>query len=384
MATALKGELCSLREKVSHFAEQNIAHRADLYTSDDFPFDIWHKMAEERLLGVAIPEEYGGLGGKYLSIVVGGEAIVQRGHNMGLGLSWQTHQAVSRFFMMGFGTSEQKKKYLPAFANGRLTASVAVSEPERGAHPKYLKTAAYQEGDFYVLNGEKYYLTNGPIADLFLVCAITGVDGTRKQFTVFIVPKGIAGLSLTEPMRLTFLRPCPHCGITLMDCSVSSSNILGERGSAYTTMVVPFREVEDILSMGLITGGMEAELELVTGLVQAQDIAATDKLKDDLGELQSLVDTLRIVAYEAGSMLDSDTSHPELRSLPVSFGSLATKFQSLVEAIISRSSMKSDSELDMLANDLAHATNTAKNVAVKQRKLGDSLLLRKVQDNEGR
>ena len=96
IATAINDELCSLREKVSHFAQQNIAHRSDLHTSNEFPYDIWHKMSQEKLLGVGIPEEYGGMGGNYLSIAIAGEAMVRRGHNMGLAVSWLIHELISR------------------------------------------------------------------------------------------------------------------------------------------------------------------------------------------------------------------------------------------------------------------------------------------------
>jgi acyl-CoA dehydrogenase len=383
MATAIKDELDTLRKKVSLFAQQNIAPRTDLHTSNEFPFDIWHKMSQEKLLGIGIPEEYGGLGGNCLSIAVAGEAMVRRGYNMGLALSWLMHQIVSRSFILRFGTSEQKNEYLHDLASGKLKGSVAISEPERGAHPKYLKTVAHAKGDSYVLNGKKYHVTNAPIADLFLVCAITGVNGSRKQFTMFIVPQKNPGLLLTEPMKLTFLRPCPHGGIILTDCLVPSSNILGEIGSAYHDMVVPLRELEDVLLMGQIVGGMERELEMLLGLIQAQHISATDELKSGLGELQSLAHTLRIVAYEAATMLDSDTSHPELHSLPLSFKSLAMKFQSQFELTMSKSSITSNTKLDLLANDVFHVINIAKNVtAIKQRKLGENLLLRKGRDNE--
>jgi hypothetical protein len=148
-------------------------------------------------------------------------------------------------------------------------------------------------------------------------------------------------------------------------------------------MVIPLREFEDVLLMGPIVGGMEKELELLLGLIRAQHISATDELKSDLGGLQSLAHTLRIVAYEAATMLDSDTSHPELYSLPLSFKSLAMKFQSQFELTISTSSIRPDTELDLLANDVFHVINIARNVAaLKQRRLGEKLLSRKVHDDE--
>lgn len=340
-------------------------------------------MSQEKLLGVGIPQEYGGMGGNYLSIAVAGEAMVRRGHNMGLAVSWLMHELISRFVILKFGNSRQKNKYLPEFANGELIASFAISEPGVGAHPKYLKTVAHEEGNGYVLSGEKYYLTNGPIADLFLVGAITGVKDSRKQFTVFIVPKGTTGLLLTEPMKLSFLHPSPHGGIVLRDCAVPSANILGKKGSAYDDIIVPFGELESILSMGPVVGGMKEELELLVNAIREQRIRADDDLKNGLGELKSLADTLNIMAYEAANMLDSDTTHPELHSVLLCSRNMAIRFQSQLDAIMSQANIKSDVELSLLANDLDHIVNMRTNtMAIKQRKLGESLLSGKAYNDE--
>jgi len=340
-------------------------------------------MSQEKLLGVGTPQEYGGMGGNYLSMAVAGETMVRRGHNMGLALSWLTQQVISRSVILKFGNSRQKNKYLPKLAKGELIASFAISEQAGGAHPKYLKTVAHKEGNDYVLSGEKYYLTNGPIADLFLVAAITGMKGSRKQFTVFIVPKGTKGLLLTEPMKLSFLRPSPHGGIVLRDCAVPSANILGKKGSAYSDIILPFGELEVILSMGPIVGGMEEELELLVNAIRQQHVRANDELKDGLGELKSLADTLDVMAYQAANMLDSDTSHPELYSVPLCLRNMAIRFQSQLNVIMSQANIKSDMELTHLANDLDHIVNIGKNtMVIKQRKLGESLLSGKAYNDE--
>ncbi|MBE9546832.1 MAG: acyl-CoA dehydrogenase family protein [Proteobacteria bacterium] len=375
MSTAIKENLITIREQVARFAEQNIACRDDLHTMDGFPFDIWHKMGQERLLGLNLPETYGGLGGDYLSTVVAGETLVQRGHNMGLALSWLVHLIVSRFLIMGFGNKSQHDEYLRDLASGRITASLAASEKGAGAHPKHLKTSGNRQDDLFVLNGEKTYLTNGPIADLFIVLAITGVDAGRNRFTSFIVPKETEGLSITRQIDFGFLRPSPHCEIKLNDCSVHVSNILGKEGFAYEDMIRPFREIEETCLMGPIVGGMERQIELLVSLIRKQGVNPTDELKSELGELKSLLDTLRIMAYEAGGMVDSDTNHTEFVSLLLSFRKLSGHFQSLFKAIMSKSKVEEDSDLVLITNDLVNTISIAKYVAqIKQRKLGEALL----------
>ncbi|MDY7031627.1 MAG: acyl-CoA dehydrogenase family protein [Thermodesulfobacteriota bacterium] len=381
MATALKKEHIRLRKKMASFAEQYIAPRDDLVSMEGFPHDIWKKMGEEKLLGVGLPEEYGGLGGNCLSIGVAGETLTRRGHNMGIAVSWLLHNALSRFMIMGFGNQEQCDTYLSSLAAGEIILSIAVSEPGRGAQPKNLETSGYHNGNFHVLEGEKTYLTNGPIANLFLVVAITEVDGGRKRFTAFLVPKNTKGLSLTEPMKLDFFRPAPHGGIVLSHCSVPGSNILGREGYAYEEMVKPFREQEDILMLGPVVGCMERQLELLLKLIEKNHVESTDAMKKNLGELRSIVHTLRIVAYEAASMLDSPDEHPELASLLISSRSLTKQFQDLYESLIKRTAIEKDTHLYSITNDFAHSVNMGKNVTlIKQKKMGEVLLSRKEDD----
>jgi acyl-CoA dehydrogenase len=184
-------------------------------------------------------------------------------------------------------------------------------------------------------------------------------------------------------MKLSFLRPSPHGGIVLKDCAVPSANILGKKGSAYADIIIPFGELEVILSMGPIVGGMKRELELLVNAIREQRIRANDELKNGLGELKYLADTLDIMAYEAANMLDSDTSHPELYSVPLCSRNMAIRFQSQLDVIMSQANIKSDMELSLLANDLDHLVNMGKNtVVIKQRKLGESVLSGKAYNNE--
>jgi len=241
MATAINKKLRSLKRMVALFSDQQLACRENLHTMDGFPLDIWKKMGKANLLGVGIPTEYGGLGENYLAMTVTGETLVARGHNLGIAISWLTHHAVACFLVLGFGNRNQKERILSKMALGKQTASFAVSEPGTGAHPKHLKTMAHFKGDRCVLNGEKAYLTNGPIADFFVVIAVNEDHGGRKRFTAFLVPKDVPGLTVTEPWNLDYLRPSPHCGIKLRNCSVPASTVLGKAGSAYEDMVKPFR-----------------------------------------------------------------------------------------------------------------------------------------------
>ncbi len=129
----------SLIEKVAVFAGKEIATRHDLHNIDDFPRDIWRKMAKEGLLSLGIPVKYGGTKIAYDTLVLVGEALVSHGHNMGLALSWIIHLLASGFMIGKFGTPPQRAEYLPKMADGLITASIAFSELRAGADPRHLE-----------------------------------------------------------------------------------------------------------------------------------------------------------------------------------------------------------------------------------------------------
>lgn len=375
MKPAPKLATAHAEERITEFAKRHIASRSDLNTMEGFPFDLWEKMGEEGLLGMGIAEEFGGFGGNHFTLSVAGEALVRSGHNLGIAVSWLLHQMVARFIMK-FGTERQHRQYLKDLAAGSVTGCLAVSEPGRGAHPRNLSTEARREGDVYVLDGEKTYLTNGPIAGLFLVIAVTEAVGPRKGFTAFIVPKDTAGLSLSAPLAFPFLRPSPHGGIVLKSAPVPAAAILGNTGRAYEDMVLPFRELEDALMMGPAVGGAASQLHSLSRLVGNQGVAHTETLETDLGRLQSLVETLRLIARRAAVLLDDEsTGHSESVSLMLAFRSLAMEYQTTLSEAIARSGIRPDDRLSYMTQDLKAASQIAGNVArIKQRKLGAALL----------
>ena len=375
MTSGREGKLFVLRQKVARFAEREIASRTDLHSAQEFPYEIWHRIGEEGLLGLNLPLLYGGLGYRQPLVTVAGETLVERGHNMGLGLSWLIHILVSRFLIMRFGGKAQREEYLHRLSTGKITAAFAISEPEAGTHPKYLKTSASRRGDFYALDGEKVSITNGPIADLFVVIAITGVDAGRNRFSAFLVPRDTPGLSLTSGKFLDCLRPSPHCGIRLENCLIPASAILGAKGAAYEKMVKPFRILEDIYLMGVVVGGMERQMELALNAIRKQGVKLSDEIKGRLGGLRSLLDSLKMLAHKAARFSVTVVLRPELLSFSLSFRNLSDHFQMLFEQLLSEAGIEKDSSLRHLTSDLVRTNGIASRATLaNQRKLGESLL----------
>jgi alkylation response protein AidB-like acyl-CoA dehydrogenase len=372
---ALNAKLIALQKSAARFAKKEIAPRPDLSIQDDFPLDIWRKMADGKWLGIAIPRTFGGLGGGYHSITATGESLVENGRNLGLVLSWMIHQVVSHFFILRFGNEWQQNQYLPALARGALTACFAVSEPGVGAHPRHLKAFASFRNGRAILHGEKTFLTNGPIAGLFIVIAVTGSSDGKKEFTAFLVPREAPGLFITESLKLNILRPSPHCGILLDHCEIPETSVLGERGTAYPSMVMPFRDVEDVLLAGPAIGAMKVQLEIVISAMREIEPAPSDELKTELGGLESLLHALRAIVYEAAGILDSGKNKPVFLPLLLSFRPLARDFQARLSRLIAAAGIKEDQKLKDLTKDIASIINLANNIAViKQKKIGEGLL----------
>jgi len=369
-------ELTALKRMVSMFAVRHIAPRTDLNDLLLLPADLRQAMAQEGLYGIGIPVAHGGMGGGWLHMGVSGQAFVENGHNLGTALSWLMHSVIARFLFFGFGSDEQKNLFLPEIAKGTKIPCLAISEPGVGGHPKRLSTVAREHGGVYRISGEKAYLTNGPIADLFIVLAVTAQEGERKSYTAFIVDRDTPGLKMTGPLDLGFLKPCPHGGIVLDGCEVDSSRILGRVGHAYTDMALPFRQVEDIMMMGPLVGGVRAQIALLAASMKGRGVQPGSDVAALLGEVVSSADSLEILSREAAAKLDSSgIGHPGLVSLVLFMRNVAQGIQTGLTDIVGKTQVATDRAFASLAADLTASMRIAGNVArIRQEKLGISIL----------
>jgi acyl-CoA dehydrogenase len=183
----------------------------------------------------------------YTAIARDKATLVERTGLLGEGGAWAGRRLVARFFIDGFGDAQQRAAWLPHLA------AVAISEPRVGAHPKLLTTRAEAVEEGYRLTGEKAWVTNGPIAAVFIVFAIMAVEDGRKRYGAFLVPRDTPGLSIKETPEYRALAPSGHCGLVLRDCHVPRSALLGVPATAYESMALPFRDVEDAVgTFGLL------------------------------------------------------------------------------------------------------------------------------------
>ena len=273
-----------MTDELGDFARRHIATR-DLLASEMFPPDLWAAMAQAGLFGIGLPAAYGGDGGSYASIAAAERVLVEEGQSTGLAGVWGGHLMVARWFIAGFANAAQQARYLPDVACGALTMGVAISEPKVGAHPKLLTTTATREGEFWRLDGEKSYVTNGGIAGVYVVLAITAMQGERKRYSFFLVPRGTPGLEVIEAATAPSMRPVGHVALRLSGCVVPAEALLGQQDAAYETMALPFRDAED----GVGTSGMAGNLAGLVRLLGGELAPApSDEVLGELGALAGL------------------------------------------------------------------------------------------------
>jgi acyl-CoA dehydrogenase len=228
----------------------------------------------------------------YVAIAREKAALVERTGLLGEGRAGQ--QMVARFFIEGFGTAEQRATWLPHLA------SVAISEPRVGAHPKLLTARAEKFADGYKMFGEKAWVTNGPLAAVFIVFAVTAVEDGRKRYSAFLVPRDTPGLSIDEAPEYRALPPSRHCGLKLEGCRAPHSAVLGPLGAAYETMALPFRDVEDAVGTFGLLGAFRFLLSRFAQLGGTSDEAALS-----LGRLVSLTAVFAETAEVVVAALDA-------------------------------------------------------------------------------
>ena len=365
----------SIEKNFQHFGREHIARYPGLDQLTDFPNDLWREMAKNRLFGIGVDPAYNGHGQSFRALANAGKQLSANGGNMGVAMSWLLHEIVTAWLLSAFGTAVQKKKYLPQLAAGQKIACFAVSEPGVGAHPKHLATTAEKTPDGYVLNGEKTYLTNGPIADIFVVIAITGLLSGRKQFTAFIVSKDTPGFKKTGPLDLPFLHPCPHGGIRLSDCRVTSAQILGDIGDAYEKMVLPFRTVEDTLMSGPVIGGLTFLFDNLINQLSRMSENPDDTIIEEAAQLKCTLDALSIISHAAAKELENDVASDRLLTPGLFFRAQAIEFLEKFKQVFEKTGALADQKTAAMLGDLSAVTRIAENVSkIKLKKLGLSFL----------
>jgi len=337
-------------ETARHLAQSLFDGAGPEMPETTFPTEVWKRFGKDGLLGLSIPHAFGGSGLDAPALFRVGEALVDGGCSLGLSLSWLVHNLTARYVLVNHGEDAQRECHLPGLVKGSSTMALAVSEPDMHGSPKKLETAARKVEGGYEISGEKVYLTNGTIADLFAVIAVEGRDGERKSFGAFLVGQATPGVTV-ETMDVGSMQPSPHARLLLKDCFVPAENRLSPDGDAFERLVKPFGFFERVLLLGPTLGAMK---RLITDIADrlATEGQRSDDVAEKLGHLVLLCDEVEILGAEAARVVEEKAGH--LSPLPSSMAAWAA-CRSFVErymAFIDQTGHGADSSLSRVLHDL--------------------------------
>jgi isovaleryl-CoA dehydrogenase len=251
----------ALRDTVARFSSDKIAPRADeIDRSNTFPRDLWPQLGELGVLGVTVGEEYGGAGLGYLQHCVAMEEI-SRG-SAAVGLSYGAHSNLCVNQIHRNGTAEQKQRYLPDLVSGKNVGALAMSEPGAGSDVVSMRTRADRKGDRYILNGTKMWITNGPVAETFVVYAKTDPTAGSRGMTAFIIEKSFKGFSQAQKLDKLGMRGSDTSELVFDDCEVPQENVLGAIGNGVNVLMSGLDYERVVLAAGPL-GIMQACMDVV-------------------------------------------------------------------------------------------------------------------------
>jgi hypothetical protein len=225
-------EQLELRDSIVKFAQKELNH--DMVARDaeaHFPRDLWVKCAEVGLHGLPISEAYGGQGADPLTIVLALEAFGYGCRDNGLIFSLNAQMWSAEMPIQRFGNEEQKQRWLPGMCDGSIVGVQGMTEPDSGSDAFSLKTSAEKRGETYVLNGSKTFITNAPIADVFVIFATTNPSAGALGISAFLVETGAPGLQIGKPFSKMGLRTSPMGELYFDDCEIPAENLLGKLGN---------------------------------------------------------------------------------------------------------------------------------------------------------
>ena len=262
---ALGEDVDALRDTVARFSNEQIAPRADeIDRSNAFPRDLWPRLGELGVLGVTVVEEYGGAGLGYLAHCVAMEEI-SRG-SAAVGLSYGAHSNLCVNQIHRNGSPEQKRKYLPKLVSGEYVGALAMSEPNSGSDVVSMRTRADRRGDRYILNGSKMWITNGPVAETFVVYAKTDPTAGSRGMTAFIVEKSFKGFTQAQKLDKLGMRGSDTSELVFEDCEVPAENVLGAVGNGVNVLMSGLDYERVVLAAGPL-GIMQACMDVVVPYV---------------------------------------------------------------------------------------------------------------------
>ncbi|QXC32833.1 MULTISPECIES: isovaleryl-CoA dehydrogenase [Aeromonas] len=308
MHAVMDETLCALTEQVAAFCQKVIAPRAgEIDQSNAFPRDLWPLMGELGLHGITVAEEYDGVNLGYLAHVLVMEQVSRA--SASVGLSYGAHSNLCINQIHRHGTPDQKARYLPDLVSGKHVGALAMSEPGAGSDVVSMRLTAERDGDHFVLNGNKMWITNGPDADTFVIYAKTDASAGPKGISAFIVEAGTPGFSTAQKLDKLGMRGSSTCELVFDSCRVPQENLLGPLHGGVKVLMSGLDYERVVLAAGPL-GIMQACMDVVLPYVRerkqfGQPIGEFQLVQGKLADMYTRLASSRALVYSVASACDA-------------------------------------------------------------------------------
>ena len=303
----LSDEQKMIQELARKIAEEKIRPVAAKYDqTEEYPWEIIKQLAAADLFGLFIPEEYGGMCTSVLNLCIATEELSRACG--GIAVCYAA-SALGTFPIVLFGNDEQKKKYLPDLAKGKKIAAFAITEPEAGSDASAIKTTAKKQGDYYILNGLKHFITNGGDADIYTVVVMTDKTKGARGASSFIVEKGTPGFTFGKKEDKLGIRASSTTELIFTDCKIPKENLLSKEGMGFIITMKTFdisRPGVAAQALGIAQGALDLAVKYSKERQQfGKSISSFQGIQWMLADMATSVEAARALVYATARMVDA-------------------------------------------------------------------------------